>query len=717
MRVFSKTKLSRLFSITLAVLIIFAYANLSAAHCEVHAATEESVQSESELAPSETEKANETARSAQEEQSQQTGKLVSTEKQPGEDVPPMAKTQNASDDQTEATASKKSPAASTATDKASDGADAADASQSTSEKTKWDISKSKEATQLEKQSDGTYTSNVTLSLPAASYKKNLDVAFVLDGSTSADKKELTAAAKTLLEQLESFDKLLIKVSLTIFGGSIPILEDTDLVDISVSDNIKAMLTDPSYDKKPGRSGSNLQAGIEAARKKLNADTAVDSADKYMIILTDGAPRMWVNSSGQAMSQTFVSDGNIYWNSNEDFLARYGTNMTDPRAQNLPEFAKVWTDGQSGKKIDEYGMTAAEKNQASKTDVAQWSTIKDINQEYYTTYEAAMYNAAKSLNSAKSEANLIVVTYPYKQSTKTYYHMAESFKDWAGKNCATRYDSDSLDPGKIFENIKNEMINLLDAGSTVEDTIGHTADYNFDFVDDASKLRLTVAGETYTTVSKGNGIYWFIKDGVNAANGADAPFVLHYNMNGSNSNKDEHFILDINVPITKDATAQLTYTVKLTNPKTQAGTYGKYDKDGSMGYSELFTNNSAVLYPVDSKGNKGEAEAFAKPTVSYTVESSPADTDKPAATDDPSENKDPDGPKVSDGKDQSDPKVSDKISDGKRSDDTKASGNKNSSDPKGVETGDDFAMMAGLLAFILSALGLAVSFIFRGRQGC
>ena len=63
----------------------------------------------------------------------------------------------------------------------------------------------------------------------------------------------------------------------------------------------------------------------------------------------------------------------------------------------------------------------------------------------------------------------------------------------------------------------------------------------------------------------------------------------------------------------------TYTVALRNPKTEAGTYGQYDADGSEGYDGLYTNNSATLYPVNSAGEAGAAEAFGKPTVSYTVQ--------------------------------------------------------------------------------------------------
>ena len=88
---------------------------------------------------------------------------------------------------------------------------------------------------------------------------------------------------------------------------------------------------------------------------------------------------------------------------------------------------------------------------------------------------------------------------------------------------------------------------------------------------------------------------------------------------------------IHEPVTNFAPVQLTYTVQLTNPKTQAGTYGAYDADGSQGYAGLYTNNSAVLTPVDSNGVQGAAQPFAKPTVSYTVEEQSVPSPSPEQT--------------------------------------------------------------------------------------
>ena len=82
--------------------------------------------------------------------------------------------------------------------------------------------------------------------------------------------------------------------------------------------------------------------------------------------------------------------------------------------------------------------------------------------------------------------------------------------------------------------------------------------------------------------------------------------------------NEHFTWTTNVPVSNFAPVQLTYTVQLREPKEEAGTYGQYDADGSEGYTGLYTNNSATLTPVDSNGEKGEPQEFAKPTVSYTV---------------------------------------------------------------------------------------------------
>ena len=70
---------------------------------------------------------------------------------------------------------------------------------------------------------------------------------------------------------------------------------------------------------------------------------------------------------------------------------------------------------------------------------------------------------------------------------------------------------------------------------------------------------------------------------------------------------ECFVLTVNEPVSQFSPVQLTYSVKLTDPSTEPGTYGQYDADGSEGLSGLYTNNQAVLLPVATGGAVGEAE--------------------------------------------------------------------------------------------------------------
>ena len=237
----------------------------------------------------------------------------------------------------------------------------------------------------------------------------------------------------------------------------PILEDTELVDISNTETLQKLqdqLKDSSYDEMAGRSGSNLQAGVEAARMHLNSDKTVDSADKYMIILSDGGARMWYQN-GQAMSQTYFhnsTDGTIDWNDISDFMYfRY------PNNQPARDFSEVWNAGQNGKVIGAYAMTEEQKNIAKVAakngeeveGVATQDVVKN-SADYYTTLEAATYYAATSIVEAAKETNVIFVSYPYHGKETNHHQYAESFKSWLAENkVVTRYDNADMDEAKNF----------------------------------------------------------------------------------------------------------------------------------------------------------------------------------------------------------------------------------------------------------------------------
>ena len=129
----------------------------------------------------------------------------------------------------------------------------------------FDISKSKEATQLEKNGDK-FESTVTLSLPSAEKQLVTDVVFVLDKSTSA---EMEQQALNMLNELkaeiaESGAK--VKVGIVIFNKKANV---TDFMDLETEYDVikKAIQQEIS-------SGTNTHAGLIAGEKMLDEDKDV-----------------------------------------------------------------------------------------------------------------------------------------------------------------------------------------------------------------------------------------------------------------------------------------------------------------------------------------------------------------------------------------------------------------------------------------------------------
>lgn len=184
--------------------------------------------------------------------------------------------------------------------------------------------------------------------------------------------------------------------------------------------------------------------------------------------------------------------------------------------------------------------------------------------------------------------------------------------WLSNSCGvTWYDGGNQEAGKVFANVKDQLIQVVDAGSYVEDYMGYVeGDYDFDFVNDPAAMSLSVGGHVYTAQKIGDNRYGFKETGSGYA------FDLTYEK--GNGTTEEYFILKINEAVTKDNPVKLSYTVELANPKTAPGVYGEYDRDGSQKKGGLHTNLKAELTPVDSLGNQGETETFLRPTVSYTV---------------------------------------------------------------------------------------------------
>ncbi len=479
----------------------------------------------------------------------------------------------------------------------------------TPEVPEWERSKSKEAANL----DESYESKVTLSLPSAEEKLVSDVVFVLDKSTSADVEDQAIEMLNDLNTQLKNTGAAVKVGVVIFNKEANnVLELTELTDSTMSGIETAIRTTIS-------SGTNTHAGLLAGIDMLEKDSDVDDSRKYLVFVSDGITYIY-NENPTAIGLENGDYTNVFPGP-DNWVTKYGnSDAPDDWSAWLGEIeGLIQTD--NGKYDDTYREPYPPDGSDSYIHYDdRGNHAMSIDKALYLTYQTYQEAASKYHCYAMGAQSSAAASYPWATSFMEYLAGGEEVS---------------------FDTIKNDIYYLLDTGSTVIDEIGSGNDYNFDFVNEAENLVLTVGGTVYTTaVSTGNlgegetARYTFTSPGVEATNGAEAPYVLHYYADGAaikGTTYGECFIWDINVPVSNFAPVQLTYSVKLTNPKTAAGTYGQYDADGSEQYAGLYTNNSATLYPVDGNGNEGTPEEFNKPTVSYTVPETPVPEEPTAGT--------------------------------------------------------------------------------------
>lgn len=173
----------------------------------------------------------------------------------------------------------------------------------------------------------------------------------------------------------------------------------------------------------------------------------------------------------------------------------------------------------------------------------------------------------------------------------YYKNAADFDGQVFLQYLTR-NSNNGQLDTDFADIKAKLVDKIAAGSTVEDFIGN----NFDFVNDASKISLNVAGEDLAPEKIDETTYGFGK----RADGTYR-FTLKYT-----AGENEKLVFTLNEAAVPAKPVVLTYSEVLVNKPTEAGTHS------------LKVNESATLYPVDGNGDKGTAGVFPVPTVTYTV---------------------------------------------------------------------------------------------------
>lgn len=138
----------------------------------------------------------------------------------------------------------------------------------------------KTATEL----DENLETNVTLSFPGKREAEPADVVFVLDKSGASAQMDIYNQAKEFLGQISQkakADGLDIKVGVVLFNKMGNVQQPLTDVVAGYDDILTAM-------NSSVHSGTNMDAGLLAAKSILDADTAVKAENKHVILISDGA---------------------------------------------------------------------------------------------------------------------------------------------------------------------------------------------------------------------------------------------------------------------------------------------------------------------------------------------------------------------------------------------------------------------------------------------
>ena len=504
--------------------------------------------------------------------------------------------------------------------------DGADTSSDTGSDIHYAVSKSKTATQLD---TGTWTSDITLSLPSAEEKLDSDVVFVLDGSSSANSNVVIEALDLLDDLKDAAEDSGAAVNVCVVKFKRQAYKSV-WFDLSTDyDAIKAAM-ETKYS-----GGTNIHAGLLAGKEALEDHTDIPASRKYLVLVSDGSTYLYSKdgdwASDRPFSRSYVPKKDYgtavggYWDN-----YWYEPNNQEgnvPRPKDTSDVTKWQT----------YLADVAERNTLSKGDEYDYRIDYDLNfnqgkpvpgycpqpctPRTANNRDMAFYYADQVWQQIKSDGY-------------NAYSIATKDASAGDENAKDSYNfMNYLNGGKSlnFKDIEKKIIYAVDEGSSVKDTMGYVeGDYNFDFVNDAASIYVTVGSERLDAEKVTENVYGFGKHEKDGEVKYD--FYLIYTPANDGTEQIEW---NIYVSVTNLRHVQLHYRVKLMNPKTVPGTYGTYDRDGSKGYDGLYTNNKATLYPqstitADADQPTDNGEDFPRPTVSYTVNESGAPEAKPEA---------------------------------------------------------------------------------------
>ena len=446
------------------------------------------------------------------------------------------------------------------------------------------VSRSKTATVLDKD----YRSTVTLSLPSAEERLASDVVFVLDKSTSAELENKALALLVDLKEEVRERGVMVKVGVVIFNRAAEVaLQLTELTEENYP-TIEAAI------KKTISEGSNTHAGLLAGKKMLDGDTAVEPHRKHLIFVSDGVTYQFCKEDDHTTPYTRSFDGSL----NSD-----GPNQCGTLSELNVQYEGAETSIPKGS-INDW-MSDIARRMETDNDNEDWDY-------QYTgqapTDDSKLLQNKENVSNVEKALHLTESTYKAMQESGYQCHavLAREIRQWGTAFMNRLAGGRAVD----FNSIQHKVLYAVDKGSAVADTVGKS----FDLV--PGTFCLTVGGQKLQYEQDGN-VTYFGGD----QNERNYRFKIEYN------GAADSFTWEINEPVSNFAPVKLSYTVKLAGTPA-AGTHGVMDLNGD-GYVDdttthvdvskaLYTNESAILTPVATDGERGEDLEFPKPSVSYTA---------------------------------------------------------------------------------------------------
>lgn len=460
--------------------------------------------------------------------------------------------------------------------------------------------------------DENLETKVTLSFPGQREAEPADVVFVLDKSGASAQTDIFKQAKAFLEEINQkakADGLNIKVGVVLFNKVGNIQQPLTDVVTGYDDILTAM-------NSSVRHGTNMDAGLLAAKSILDKDTAVKAENKHVILISDGATYLYckggdftkpyTRSFGSVEGGRNMMGGIWEWQSRE-----YHTNNAWKKFSDGSNF--IFSQAkESSKKLGQYLDYYRDQYENSEKNWAQY--------DYEYTDDAANNGTTNPIPvDVTAPCNIDVAFWStddtFQSMVNAGYDMNVYYKNEADFDGSyfLKYLTRKSNNGKLdtdFAEIKAKLVDKIAAGSTVEDTIGA----NFDFVNDPAKISLTANDEKLSPEKIDATTYGFGKK-----NDGTYRFTLKYQ-----AGENEKLTLTLNEAAAPSRPVVLEYSELLVNKPTEPGTH------------TLKVNESAVLHPIDGNGVAGEAYEFPVPTVDYTV-AKPDPAPQPGATDKPSDN--------------------------------------------------------------------------------